>query len=86
MEERIWELFVRRVSGELSREEKEEFEQLVLEQPECGRDMQMILAILSQDAGRDQDTIGAMAESLWPRLEAAIRKNGSSRDCTTLLE
>ena len=71
-DDRIWILFGRRVSGEITPEELEELKALMRELPDQGYSMEMIFGFFESDGKADERTDAEIAASLWPRLEAAM--------------
>jgi hypothetical protein len=71
-EDRIWILFGRRVSGEITPEESEELKVLMRERPDQGYSMEVIFGFFESDGKVDERTDAEIAASLWPRLEAAM--------------
>jgi hypothetical protein len=69
---RLWILFGRRVSGEITPKELEELKALVRERPDQGYSMEIILEFLESDRKADERIDAERAQRLWPRLEAAI--------------
>ena len=72
-EDRIWILFGRRVSGEITPEESAELKALMRERPDQGYFMEIIFGFFESDRKADERTGTEIAASLWPRLEAAMR-------------
>jgi hypothetical protein len=71
-EDRIWILFGRRVSGEITPEELKELKVLMRERPDEGYSMEVIFGFLESDRKADERTDGERAQKLWLRLEAAM--------------
>jgi transmembrane sensor len=71
-EDRIWILFGRRVSGEITPEELKELQTLMRERPDEGHSMEMVLEFLESEKKADERADAERAERLWPRLEAAM--------------
>jgi hypothetical protein len=73
-EDRIWILFARRVSGDITPEELKELEALIREQPDRGYSMDIILRLVESDQRSGEPVAMDTARGLWPRLEAAMHK------------
>jgi transmembrane sensor len=71
-EDRIWILFGRRVSGEITPEELKELRALMDKRPDEGYSMEIIFTFLESDRKADEQDAAEMAKKLWPRLEAAM--------------
>jgi transmembrane sensor len=71
-EERIWILFGRRVSGEITPEELKELQALMRERPDEGHFMEMVLEFWESERKADEQADAERAQRLWPRLEAAM--------------
>ena len=71
-EDRIWILFGRRISGEITPEELKELQALMRERPDEGHSMEMVLEFLESEKKADERADAERAERLWPRLEAAM--------------
>jgi transmembrane sensor len=71
-EDRIWILFGRRVSGEITTEELKELKVLMRERPDEGYSMEVIFGFLESDRKVDERSDAEMAEKLWLRLTAAM--------------
>jgi hypothetical protein len=72
--ERIWILFARRVSGEITPEELEELKALIRDQPDQNYSMEIVLRYFDADSKADEQDDADMAHRLWPRLEAAMHQ------------
>jgi putative ABC transport system permease protein len=72
--ERIWILFARRVSGEITPEELEELKVLIRDQPERDYSMEIILEYFESGRKADEQDDEDRARRLWPRLEAAMHQ------------
>jgi hypothetical protein len=79
MEDRIWILFARRVSGEITPEEQKELEALMREQPEWGHYMETILKYFDSEAKADQQEEIERSDRAWRRLKAAMGERSSGR-------
>jgi transmembrane sensor len=71
-QERIWILFGRRVSGEITPEELKELKALMRERPDEGYSMEIIFGVLESDRKADERTDAERAQKLWLRLQAAM--------------
>ena len=71
-EDRIWILFGRRVSGEITPEELKELQALMMERPDEWHSMEMVLEFLESDRKANERADAERAQRLWPRLEAAM--------------
>jgi hypothetical protein len=71
-EDRIWILFGRRVSGEITPEELKELKALMRERPDEGYSMEIILGFLESERKADEQADAERAARLWPRLEVVM--------------
>jgi hypothetical protein len=71
-EDRIWILFGRRISGEITPEELKELQALMRERPDEGHSMEMVLEFWESERKADERADAERAQRLWPRLEAAM--------------
>jgi transmembrane sensor len=73
-DDRIWILFARRISGEITPEELKELDALIREQPDRGFSMEIILRLFESERKVDERVDAEMKRRLWSRIEAAIDK------------
>jgi hypothetical protein len=65
MDDRIWILFARRVSGEITPEEQQELEALIREQPERAYFMEIVLKYFNGNAKTDEQVERRMSDMRW---------------------
>jgi hypothetical protein len=79
-EDRIWVLFGRRVSGEITAEELKELKALMDKRPDEGHSMEIIFRFLEADRKADEQAAAEMAKRLWSRLEAAMHASEATHE------
>jgi hypothetical protein len=70
--DRIWILFGRRVSGEITPKEMEELKALIMERPDQGYSMEIVLMYLESGRKFDDRADAGFGLELVSRLEAAM--------------
>ena len=72
--DRIWILFARKVSGEITPEELKELEELIRRRPDGGYSMEIILRMVEANGKNEKQTDADISQRLWPKLKAAMER------------